>query len=155
KDLKYDDIFHLYMYLETDKGTHTRLEKNEVVKATSSAKTEGSCISIPLQNKKIRLDDFINKGEKLQGESKFWAYSALDNNCQIFLRTLLTANGLYNDNANKFIFQDSKEIFKRLPQWSSKVSDALTGLAARIDVLRNGRGAGCKCQEGEACNCDK
>jgi hypothetical protein len=141
KKLNYDDMYHLFMFVKTSKGSF-RIEKNEVVKVSKGG-TGKKCMSVPLK-KELTIESFIDNAIKRMGEAKFYAYSAKDNNCQDFIMNLLSANGLSNAELSKFVKQDAIAVFKQLPSYSEKLADLLTNLGARVDRLKQGGGCGCE-----------
>jgi hypothetical protein len=141
QDLQYDDLFHLYMFIKTKNGTSIRNEKNEVInievkQMDSNPKRETREITV---NKPLTLNEFIENTSKYMGD-KFLSYSASSNNCQNYIDACLSGNQLNTPELKKFVMQDSDKIFKHLPSWLRPFSDKLTGLAGRIDVLKNGMG---------------
>ena len=47
--------------------------------------------------------------------NRFVTYSAYNNNCQDFIDNLLLANNINNEDAIKFVKQDTENIFKHKP----------------------------------------
>ena len=71
--------------------------------------------------------------------SKFLPYSGVNNNCQDFLLAIMKANGLGNETDYQFIKQNTSSIFKNNPIFS-KLTNLVTDLGARINVLQEGAG---------------
>lgn len=139
KQLRYDDLFHLFMFIELSDGFKFRIEKNEVVRLTSddTNKSEQECIPINV-NKKITLGSMFAMA--ISRNSKFWLYDAFNNNCQDFILGMLESSGLGNQQDYKFIKQDSVYILSRLPSYVGRLSKILTDLAASGDILVRGNG---------------
>lgn len=137
----YDTLFHLYMIITTDKNIQIQIEKIHVINISTSITPQGSInefMEIPI-NKIITLNELIENTKKYMG-NKFLIYSAENANCQNFINSILISNGLNNEFASKFINQDSKEIFSRLPRGLSKVLDYISEFFQRVDVLIHGKG---------------
>jgi hypothetical protein len=137
KELKYDNLFHLYMTFKVD-GKPMLLEKNEVVRLKSGSRNSGETISISTPSG-LTVEKFFEKGVHKMG-SKFWSYDVANNNCQDFISNILSANHINSSSANTFIKQDAKAIIKKLPKYAHKFANLLTNLASRADIIRNGKG---------------
>lgn len=138
--LKYDDMFHLFMFIELSDGYKFRIEKNEVVRLTSdvSNKSEQECIPIEIGNQKVKLDEMFNRA--ISSNPKFWLYDPVNNNCQDFILSMLQSSGLGNQEDFKFIKQDAVTLFSQLPSYVGKFGKLLTDLAGRGDRLIRGNG---------------
>lgn len=116
KQLKYDDLFHLYMIIKTTTGQNILLEKNEIInislkipKATN--KTEMlQVLDIPPA---LSIDTFVENGRIHLGDRKFYIYDAFTQNCQYFINGLLEGNSMGNEQIYNFVRQDIKFLFKR------------------------------------------
>lgn len=131
KKMSYDNLFHLFLNFTTAKGSYIT-ERNEVVRVYNG-KAEGDTISVPL-NKSITVKDFFGKALQKEG-TKIFQYDAVKNNCQDYIMTLLSANGLNNGQLTAFIKQDIVTLFKQLPDYTEKIAKALTEFAARLKIL--------------------
>jgi len=164
KGLRYEDLFHLYLYITIGNETW-RIEKNEVVSLAKDKKYMGEdCLDINLSGiktkrvavkigkittyfnkktfvpqRKITLGKFIQNGVRFQ--KNFWSYNAKGNNCQNFCESLLLGNKLIKkgDKVHKFIKQDSEAIFKKNPKYLAKFGKTMTDIAGVFDVLKEGR----------------
>ena len=127
--LGYDQVFHLYMYMQLSDGYSFRIEKNEVVKLTkSNGSKEGECQPVYLNStSKVTLGELFDKSIKKHKD--FWLYSAYSNNCQKFIYDLLNDSGLSNPALNKFIKQDADKLFENLPEYTKTVADISTNTA--------------------------
>lgn len=137
KELKYDNLFHLYMTFKVD-GKPMLLEKNEVVRLKSGGRNGGETVSVSTPAG-LTVEKFFEKGTKRMG-NRFWSYDVANNNCQDFISSILSANGINNSSTNSFIKQDAKAIIKKLPKFAHKFANVLTNLASRVDIIRNGKG---------------
>ena len=67
-------------------------------------------------------------------------YDASNNNCQVFIKKVLSASGLYNSSVDKFVMQDAESLIKSLHPIAKKVVDTVTDVADRADALVKGSG---------------
>ena len=88
----------------------------------------------------MTLTDMLDKTRELMGTKKFFGYSAKSNNCQDFLVAIFKANNIGDEQDIGFIKQDTAQLFKDLPSLR-KLSNTLTTIGARADVLIKGKGS--------------
>jgi hypothetical protein len=139
----YDKIFHLSLWIN-DKYN---LEKNSVIAFNRKNPIEqGSQIinasSIP---KGLTFEELIDNTKKRMGNN-FGIYNAGLQNCQDFLSNVFIANDIGDESDIKFIKQDTKEIFEKLPEFSKVLGNLATKAGAIWDRLLYGEG----CQQ-EGC----
>ena len=139
----YDDLFHLYLIIGLSNGKSVSLEKEAVITMTtktgSRGKTEESNPVSPIPPH-MTLTDMLDKTRELMGTKKFFGYSAKSNNCQDFLVAIFKANDIGDAQDIAFIKQDTASLFKDLPSLR-KLSNTLTTIGARADVLIKGKGS--------------
>lgn len=135
KEQGYDKLFHLFIVVFLEGGTKVRMERNQVLSASTSVGKVEEQMNFPV-NKDITLNDFLEKAHQAQG-SEFFHYSAQTNNCQDFVLLLLSRNGLLTDSIRKFVKQDTAELTK---PFFSKVADVITDTAATVDKAIHGQG---------------
>jgi len=139
--LPYDDLYHLRLEISTDKGTRLTLEKNMTIDLTKKMKYEKTSEKKSISNipNNLNIIELLNNTHKKMGDNKFFSYSALNNNCQDFLVSVLDANNLGDASDRQFIKQDVKQIYKN-NQTVSKFVDTFTKIGERIDGLISGAG---------------
>ena len=135
--LNYDDIFHLYMVVTLDDNSEWRIEKNHVVQATRVFDQSGG-LEVPLKGKDITLLEFVNNAVELLGQDKAFKYNAKDNNCQVWIFTLLRASNLDTEEAEEFILQDTDQIVGSLPYLAQDIINETTDLAGIGDIIIHG-----------------
>lgn len=143
RELNYDRLFHLSMiaFLSMPNGSKAQLkiEKNEVINITPNIKSHvGESIHVPVPCC-ITLGEMMKKAEEATGPG-FFTYEAFNNNCQIFLLSILKANGLATRDIDSFIKQNAEELLKRLPSYTRPFAKAITGLAGVANRLMYGEG---------------
>ena len=144
RDLGYDNAFHLFMKIRTNRGSYI-CEKNQVVKLQSEgwesgdggkAETEKMSVSV---KPGITLNLLFENAFKKYGEEKITRYDSRNNNCQAFVNDLLTASNMMTDSIKKFVMQDAEAIYKGLGLLGV-ANKVVTDVAAVGDQVLNGRG---------------
>jgi len=138
KALSYDDTFHLLLVIN-DKY---ELQKNEIVnisKFVKRPKTESVPIDLP-SDFDMTINELIDNTRKAMGNKKFSSYNVVNNNCQIFIESILRANKLLKPEYRKFIRQDLETLFSKLPKGTERIISILTETAARVNRLIEGEG---------------
>ena len=139
KRVGYDRMYHLSIIIN-DKY---RLEKREVLnfeiyKETKVKNTEYLDVPIPPEYD-ATINDLINITRDFMTPERFSDYDVQDENCQIFIKSVLEANGLLTPDLEQFIQQDVESILKQF-SGSRKVITGITDLAAKINRLIEGEG---------------
>jgi hypothetical protein len=130
----YDDLFHLFMVFNTSKG-EILLEKNARINAsTTIPKSEDWYDLNDVPN--ITFNDYVQNAKKAMG-SKFFPYHPNTNNCQDFIKGVLEANGIRDQNVYNFVKQDTSMIFKD-KGWLSGLAKQVTDLGGYADVVMQG-----------------
>jgi hypothetical protein len=144
KDLGYDNAFHLFMKIRTNKGTYLT-EKNEVVKlkeegwnSGDGAKADTERIGVHVKGG-VTLGMLFENAFKKYGEERITRYDSRNNNCQQFVSDLLTASHMMTDDVHKFVMQNAEAIYNGLGILGA-VNKGITDVAATVDHVINGRG---------------
>lgn len=140
----YDEIFHLSLWIN-DKYN---LEKNAVIAFNQKNPIEpnSEIKQVSVIPTGLTFQTLIDKTKARMGK-KFGTYDAGQNNCQDFLTNIFKANNIGDESDFKFIKQDTKEIFEKLPQFSKVLGNLATKAGAIFDRLLKGNGHmdGCQC----------
>lgn len=149
KKYGFDDMYHLYMVItvqETqDKFVPILIEKNEVINIHEypNIKPNAQKLELHLSPKfNYTFKQFLDNGQRVMG-SRYFTYDPFDNNCQVFIASLISANPPLeqdNPNANKFILQDVEGLKTELNPVSRALFRGTTGLAGRMNVFLKGYG---------------
>lgn len=136
----YDDLFHLSIVVKLDDGNYVLMEKNEVISLELNPLTREKTESkeVNLNGRRISLQELLNNTQNRMG-GNYFLYSARNNNCQDFIVNILVANGLSTSELIDFVKQDTIQIFGDMVRFR-KLSNTLTDIAGRINVLREGYG---------------
>jgi len=140
EDKPYDTLFHLSIVLTLNNNVRVVIEKNEVINMDTvikvAPKTETE--DIPDIQPGLTLNTLLNNAKNRMG-SKYFTYSAKDNNCQDFILAVLQANNIGNQEDYSFIKQDTKSLFEGLSTLR-KVSNSITDLGAKVNEITQGAG---------------
>jgi hypothetical protein len=140
KNKPYDTLYHLSMICKLNNGQQLLIEKNEVINMDLKPRIESNAESMPLPiSKSITVNELMDNTKNRMGD-KFFKYDANENNCQQFIVNVLRANNLNTPEAEKFVFQDLKTLFKKLPAFTKPIIDRTTDLGAKFNVLTQGAG---------------
>jgi hypothetical protein len=138
KKYGFDKFYHLSMLVDVDlNGTRRKVvvEKNAVIHISASIKTESDAeylmVSVPSG---ITLDQLMDKTKQSMGGSYF-PYDAFKNNCQVFIDSVLKANGLLSAQAHTWLFQNIEQLAKDMPEVSKQIASAVTTTGAVVDRL--------------------
>lgn len=136
KKYGYDDLYHLFTFVTLDNGAKLIIEKQQtvIIKAVSSNEKHQKSMNVDMKNTTPSLFQLINNTRIKMG-SHFLHYTANQYNCQDFVHSLLSSNGLMTEELRLFINQNIDELLKYAPVAKYAALGA-TDLKDRIDVLR-------------------
>ena len=132
KNIPYDELYHLRLDIETDKGRVT-LEKNEVINMDVRPKTEKNTQSMLVEDlpSGLTINEMLEKTKRAMG-AKFFVYQAKSNNCQFFVMSILRANDLDTKQNEEFVIQDATSLFS---DSFRKTSNTVTDIGAAVNTL--------------------
>lgn len=154
KQYSYDTLYHLYMIL-TIQGNNEffniHMEKNQVVEIYRSSypykkPDNTTCIPISVSSGNLTLYEFINNGfswQEANTNKNFWRYNAKDNNCQVFVTSIIKGNKLFclecgsEKNLLDFVNQNVDQLLIK-PLF--RLAEGITDLAATLDIVLYGKG---------------
>lgn len=140
KSKNFDDLFHLWMEVATDKGRYL-LEKNSVINAEANPNIkDAECAPASLNGNKRTLNELFENTRKRMGDKLFTSYDGRRNNCQDFVMNMLKSNGFGNNETYTFVKQDTERVFEGTPSIMEKLMNFATTLSSRVDVAVNGQG---------------
>ena len=135
----FDRLFHLFLILTMEDGTIISLEKNSIVTMTEDdercSMKDVECIELEYPADSLTLDEFVKKPLERIGKEKYFVYRPFDQNCQIFIRDILTTFGLYSKKVDDFVYQDITDIVKRLPWYVKYVAKGVTDVDATVSKI--------------------
>ena len=144
-ELSYDKMFHLGCFImvgnELGQFYNIIVEKNEVLhieKANFNLNGEKDVISIVINpNERITIMEMLNNCQD-QMQDRFFKYNPWNNNCQIFIKSLLEANNLYTQTLNNFVYQPIELLIKNLPQSTQTIAKSVTNLGGWFNKMIGG-----------------
>ena len=132
KNIPYDELYHLRLDIETDKGRVT-LEKNEVINMDVRPKTEKNTQSMLVEDlpSGLTINEMLEKTKRAMG-GKYFFYPAKQNNCQFYVMSILRANDLDTKQNEEFVIQDATSLFS---DSFRKTSNTVTDIGAAVNTL--------------------
>jgi len=139
KQSPYDKLYHLFCIVTLETGTKILLEKNEAINmkvVTSYNPKNTDYVETTNIPSGLTFKELLDNGQKIQGK-KWFVYNAINNNCQLFISSILKGSSILTKDLQEFIQQDVKTLFETLPG-TKKVMDVVTGLGNKIDIIKKG-----------------
>lgn len=133
----YDEMFHLSLVI----NNKYLVEKNQVLNFTiykRRPQTQSMEVALPA-GFNLTINEMLEKTRNAMGDKAFSSYEVVKNNCQRFVSSVLTANGLMTPELDKFINQDVLSVINELPG-VYPIVNIITDLAARFNRLIEGEG---------------
>lgn len=139
KNEKYDELFHLGMFLETTDGKmfiYDKAQNFNFQTAKSSFLKQKDIELSPVSNLPtgLTIGGLFDAGRKKMG-SKYYTYNALSNNCQRFVAQNLDAIGATYD--REFVVQNLEKLAKRIPAFQKRFGVLLTDFAREADKVKS------------------
>lgn len=156
KTASIDKLFHvgLLLTVNNDAGQffHIICEKTsqpDIFKVSFNVEKYGVQMVVPLKDKNISLNEFVEKA-KNENSKSFFEYDALGvnglqnkSNCQDFVKLCLKANNLNSPSLEAFYYQDLKKLVEGIPKTTAKNAKITTSLGSWFNKLI-GKGEGGK-----------
>jgi len=108
-------------------------EKTANIQFRNAVTNENDVVMRVPNNKQIKLLDFVNNTIKSMGEKNYFDYDAFNNNCQNYIMSCLSSNGLLNSELKGFIYQDVQEMIQKLPRYVQKIAKFATKAGSVVD----------------------
>ena len=141
-----DKVMHLYMVAYLKNGTNVLIEKNEIINIkiasindTQPEKAQAMKVinNVPVG---LTLNVMLQKTKDSMGTDRYWQYNAWTNNCQSFIKYILSSNGLLDPKLLDFIDQNIEAIANQSVSAPVKAAvNFTTTLASKLRTL-TGRG---------------
>jgi hypothetical protein len=128
KELGYDKLFHVKLIIN---GEYALEKRPSVYFGSIRHEKDEEQLNIPVK-KDITIGQLIQTAQSKMG-NKFTDYDPFNNNCQAFIKGILSTNGLYNSTINSFLFQDLKKLISGLPGYTEKIARAVTDVAGGVN----------------------
>ena len=144
KKYGFDKFYHLALVLTLDNNKNIIVQKLDVIDLDDSYKTTAKTEVFNIDNYQSNtktLNDLLTTARTKLNDDKLWfGYDPLYNNCQYFIRYILQYNNLYNEDVEKFLFQDLTNLIGDLTKTktgyiTSKIMKFTTDLSATANKL--------------------
>ena len=126
----FDRFYHLFMIATLDNGQQLHIEKNEIMRVSTSPRPCPEGLDLGSPQTPITVNQMMERTRQRIGDRDFFTYDPLANNCQNFVNQLLRTLGLWNQTASTFVFQDIKGLRESLPSYTRVIAKGLTDTAA-------------------------
>lgn len=129
----FDELFHLFVEINLENGKRVIVEKNERINIEYAKRERPKTETKQIQNipSNLSLKSMLDKTKASMGETKFFEYNAVNNNCQDFIMAFLQSSNVGNQSDYSFVKQDTKSLFKKLP-YLKNISKGVTDLGAAV-----------------------
>jgi len=133
-DYNYDQLFHLKVIINNKYS----IEKESTIKFTlnNSIKSNSETMEVLNIPYNLTISKLCENCLNLMNNRMF-SYNAKNNNCQVFIKNLLEASGMYGN--ENFIMQDIKQIFQGFTG-TRKIMNTVTDIGNRLDMISEGAG---------------
>lgn len=134
----YDKLFHLSLVLNTQAAPIT-VEKNDIINITPNKpiSQDAEIQSVDNIRPGLTLSIMLENARAYMGDTRFFNYSAVYNNCQDFVMALLKSNNLGSQQNYEFVKQDVKTIFKGM-NFLRKFVNTVTDVVGWADMYFTG-----------------
>ena len=143
KKYGFDKFYHLALVITLKSGKNIIVEKNEVISVSDSYKTNSDTETLPIKNMKpgYTINYLLENARRQVGDDKtYFSYDPFTNNCQVFIKNILSANGYYGKPEEDFLFQNIEELVKELNPITKGIMRATTNVASVANkVLGKGK----------------
>lgn len=126
KSIIYDELYHTGLLIN-DKYI---IEKNESISFRNFKKNNKTFYHDISLDKELTINQLLENTKSRLDTKEYFTYHALNHNCQMFVKQLLTHNSLITDDLLKFFYQDIEEIKERL-----KDSDIMNNATSLTDFF--------------------
>ena len=92
---------------------------------------------VDMRNKQLNINQMLENTREILKNRKYFAYDTFENNCQLFIKSILEENGIYNSAINDFLYQDISSFKKALPSFIPYVANAVTNVLAVVSDATN------------------
>jgi hypothetical protein len=148
-----DTLFHLYMVvaITTSATTQTTIliEKNEIIGIKMASQSDmlrenGSSMQIidPPVPQGLTINTMLQNTLNQMGKDQYWSYDPFTNNCQSYIKAILGANNMMNQQLLDFIVQPADAIAREsLSAPVRQGASFITNLASKLRSIQYlGRG---------------
>jgi len=147
ESLSYDKMMHLFVlfrvwHRDMNNVKCFKIEKNHIVEIKSASwETDGETETMDVKtNTDMTMRNFLKYTERSVGAEKLWVYDARSQNCQYFVKWLLSSYGIWNSKLESFVMQNVEKVLEGMGLLG-KAAKVVTDIAHVADVALNGKGS--------------
>ena len=133
KKLDYDELFHLFAYIKTDKGWFLTQKNARVELKRVSGEGKAKDKKEMTVDKKVTLSDLFAQAIAKVGMERIVVYDGWKWNCQQFLVDLFGSSGILDSETKAFIRQDIEQIAQNTPEYVKRFGRLVTDIGAKVD----------------------
>ena len=134
KKYGFDKFFHLALIVHLENNKTIMIQKLDVIDVSPSFKTASDTEIDYIDNydpaRKLTINEMFTNARENVDNGRWFGYNGLTNNCQYFIRYILENNGLYDEQAEDFLFQNISDLVQELPGYVGKLMKGVTDAAA-------------------------
>jgi len=136
EQLGYDTLYHLSLIVNGD----IIIEKNEVIKVAQAPQQtdKDEIMNVPVKGT-VSLSQLLHNTRQNMGDANYFLYDAFNNNCQVFILSILKYNHLLTPDIEKFIDQSAYKLLEKNPSYTQGLAQTVTSLGALADVAKFGK----------------
>jgi len=106
--------YHLYLLVHLDNGKTFQFEKNPSINIRKKNEKAKQVIEISTIPQPITMLELLEKTKEIMG-NKYLGYQGHNNNCQLFVLSLVQAAGVLTEQHRAFIKQETTDLFHGKP----------------------------------------
>jgi hypothetical protein len=130
KNNQLNTLYHLVLECGLADGTKVYCQKNERIEINTcyipSLQTEFCHVPLPVKAPPpFTLNDMLKKANVRMGDSKYFLFSPMDNNCQVYIKNILQAADLYTDTVEQFVFQNVDDVVATFSPFANKMLEVV------------------------------
>jgi len=140
KQVGYDKMFHLSLIVEYTRqgiGYKAVMEKLERINFTNSIDSPSGAEFMRIQAKPITIGQLVSNTQNAMG-SNYFVYDAFKNNCQNFVGSMLSANGMLSAEAKSFVYQPVDKLLEKQPGFLHEAAKVITDVGAIANQIISG-----------------
>ena len=123
-------VFHLALVVKTTTGKNIIIEKNEIINISNGKREtlknlSAQTMNVDMRNKQLKINQMLENTWKVLKNRRYFAYDTYDNNCQMFIKSILEENKVYSQAITDFLHQDITSFKKALPSFVPYVANPM------------------------------
>ena len=97
--------------MKTTTGKNIIIEKNEIINISNGKREtlknlSAQTMNVDMRNKQLKINQMLENTWEVLKNRRYFAYDTYDNNCQMFIKSILEENKVYSQAITDFSHQD-------------------------------------------------